>query len=161
MNRADGLDGRKMSFHTVSRRSQPPLALAVPLSRFTPRVGGGSAFFVRPHRAMDDTSHLAAWAEYRNRRRWFFGIWLGGLVAVILLTGLFSLLLGDLAFYILGPAWLLSFVVASVRLSLFRCPSCHHCFFCTWSHHNPFRRSCIHCGLPKWSEKDLHETPVA
>jgi hypothetical protein len=28
--------------------TQPPLALAVPLSRFTPRVGGGSAFFVRP-----------------------------------------------------------------------------------------------------------------
>ena len=25
------------------------MALAVPLSRFTPRVGGGSAFFVRPH----------------------------------------------------------------------------------------------------------------
>src|SRR5208282_4140596 len=31
----------------TSRRSQPPLALAVPLSRFTPRAGGGSAFFVR------------------------------------------------------------------------------------------------------------------
>ena len=31
----------------TSRRSQPPLALAVPLSRFTSRVGGGSAFFVR------------------------------------------------------------------------------------------------------------------
>jgi len=29
-----------------SRRRQPPLALAVPLSRFTPRVGGGSAFYV-------------------------------------------------------------------------------------------------------------------
>ena len=27
--------------------TQPPLALAVPLSRFTSRVGGGSAFFVR------------------------------------------------------------------------------------------------------------------
>ena len=25
------------------------MALSVPLSRFTPRVGGGSAFFVRPH----------------------------------------------------------------------------------------------------------------
>src|ERR1035441_1842685 len=37
----------------TSRRSQPPLALAVPLSRFTSRVGGGSAFFVRHHlRAM-------------------------------------------------------------------------------------------------------------
>ena len=32
----------------TSRRSQPPLALAVPLSRFTSRVGGGSAFYVRP-----------------------------------------------------------------------------------------------------------------
>jgi hypothetical protein len=31
----------------TSRRSQPPLALAVPLSRFTSQVGGGSAFFVR------------------------------------------------------------------------------------------------------------------
>ncbi len=28
----------------TSRRSQPPLALAVPLSRFTSRVGGGSVF---------------------------------------------------------------------------------------------------------------------
>src|ERR1035437_9334194 len=32
----------------TSRRSQPPLALSVPLSRFTPRAGGGSAFYVRP-----------------------------------------------------------------------------------------------------------------
>jgi hypothetical protein len=29
--------------------TQPPLALSVPLSRFTSRVGGGSAFYVRPH----------------------------------------------------------------------------------------------------------------
>ena len=27
--------------------TQPPLALSVPLSRFTSRIGGGSAFFVR------------------------------------------------------------------------------------------------------------------
>jgi hypothetical protein len=31
----------------TSRRSQPPLALFVPLSRFTSRVGGGSALVVR------------------------------------------------------------------------------------------------------------------
>src|ERR1039458_2671121 len=46
-----------MSFHTGSRRSQPPLALAVPLSRFTPRVGGGLAFFVRPHYTFMKLSH--------------------------------------------------------------------------------------------------------
>jgi len=28
---------------------EPPLALSVPLSRFTSRVGGGSVFFVRHH----------------------------------------------------------------------------------------------------------------
>src|ERR1035437_7113830 len=35
----------------TSRWSQPPLAVSVPPSRFTSRVGGGSAFYVRPHRA--------------------------------------------------------------------------------------------------------------
>src|SRR5450432_3685304 len=74
----------------------------------------------RPLRTMSDTSHFdAAWTDYRNRRRWLFGILLGGLVVVILLTGIFAHLLGDLAFYIFGPAWLLSYAVAGVRLSLF------------------------------------------
>ena len=36
--------------------SQPPLALAVPLSRFTSQVGGGSAFYVRPHYTFMKTS---------------------------------------------------------------------------------------------------------
>src|ERR1035437_4446202 len=38
-----------MTRFLTSRRSQPPLALSVPLSRFTSRVGGGSAFYVRQH----------------------------------------------------------------------------------------------------------------
>ena len=36
------------------------MALAVPLSRFTPRVGGGSAFFVRPQVMIAHFSFLAA-----------------------------------------------------------------------------------------------------
>src|SRR5260221_8830888 len=41
--------GRKRASRrlTASRRSQPPLAPTVPLSRLTSRRGGGSAFFVR------------------------------------------------------------------------------------------------------------------
>jgi antibiotic biosynthesis monooxygenase (ABM) superfamily enzyme len=104
----------------------------------------------------DTVQFAAAWNDYVCRRRWFFGVWLGGFFVVILLTGLFAPLLGDLAFYIFGPSWLLSFAIAGLRLSFFRCPRCHHHFFCTWLHNNPFRRSCIHCGLPKWSEKDLN-----
>ena len=46
-------DREETTCRLTSRRSQPPLALAVPLSRFTPRVGGGSAFYVR-HQADAD-----------------------------------------------------------------------------------------------------------
>jgi hypothetical protein len=39
------------------------LALAVPLSRFTPRVGGGSAFFVRHHYTfMNDKAFVYTYA---------------------------------------------------------------------------------------------------
>ena len=54
------------------QQTQPPLALAVPLSRFTSRVGGGSAFFVR-HRMTrlisieGDDGIWAARAYHRNR----------------------------------------------------------------------------------------------
>ena len=48
----------------TSRRSQPPLALAVPLSRFTSRVGGGSAFYVRPRPNITK----AYWADWESRR---------------------------------------------------------------------------------------------
>ena len=34
------------------------MALSVPLSRFTPRVGGGSAFFVRCHSRMTFNNHM-------------------------------------------------------------------------------------------------------
>jgi len=43
----------KNSLHSslcnTQQLTQPPLALSVPLSRFTSRVGGGSAFVVRQH----------------------------------------------------------------------------------------------------------------
>ena len=44
-----------MRLGSTSRRSQPPLALSVPLSRFASQVGGGSAFFVRPLHSMSQT----------------------------------------------------------------------------------------------------------
>jgi hypothetical protein len=49
------------------------LALAVPLSRFTPRVGGGSAFFVR----------LRGYANIQNHRRIFSTSIFGGSYSVV------------------------------------------------------------------------------
>ena len=47
-----------MTSRLTSRRSQPPLALSVRLSRFTSRAGGGSAFFVRLTRRMSALDHI-------------------------------------------------------------------------------------------------------
>src|SRR5882672_595683 len=51
------------------RRSQPPLALAVPLSRFAPRVGGGSACYVG---VFSPTPMLPDYSTYTNAEieRW-------------------------------------------------------------------------------------------
>src|ERR1039458_7070420 len=56
----------------TSRRSQPPLALAVPLSRFTSRVGGGSAFYVRRHSHIYEKLHIA----HCSSITWFVISWL-------------------------------------------------------------------------------------
>src|ERR1039458_10298815 len=53
----------------TSRRSQPPLRLSVPLSRFTSQVGGGSAFFVRHWviNQMDGLqNYLQQWPRHHN-----------------------------------------------------------------------------------------------
>ena len=44
----------------LPNKSPEPTAVgaAVPLSRFTPRVGGGSAFFVRPHSRMTKRARI-------------------------------------------------------------------------------------------------------
>jgi hypothetical protein len=111
---------------------------------------------------MSDSSHFAfAWDDYRRRRRWFFGVWLGGIpVFVVLSMSLIALLHSDLPFYFVGGAYMLAFVIASLRLSFFRCPRCGHPFFTTWWRGNPLAQKCLHCRLPKWSESDLHENQV-
>jgi 4-amino-4-deoxy-L-arabinose transferase-like glycosyltransferase len=112
---------------------------------------------------MNHTSRFAStWNDYRRRRRWFFGVWLGGFIIVASLAAfLAKLSLGDLAFAVLAPAWGLAFVVVAVRLQFFLCPRCHRHFSKAFWYGNPFARKCVHCGLPKWSESDLQKTHTA
>src|ERR1039458_3263007 len=69
----------------TSRRSQPPLPLCVPLSRFTSRVGGGSAFFVRPHEVLLIMSDWQkTYCRLFNIAGRIVGVWffLGGLIFI-------------------------------------------------------------------------------
>jgi len=45
-------------------KSPEPLALSVPLSRFTSRVGGGSAFYVRP--SFDHENKITRYSTYHH-----------------------------------------------------------------------------------------------
>src|SRR5438128_2485026 len=107
--------------------------------------------------ASSDTTNVhdeyaAAWLDYKNRVRWFFGVWLGGFVIIAcVVVVLDRLSLATVAFWILGPAWMISFVVVSVRLQSFKCPRCKRWFFAKWWYRNPLARKCVHCKLPKWS----------
>ena len=100
----------------------------------------------------NDSDYSSAWTDYRHRRRWFFGVWLGGFAVILL----FVVLVSDSAIAWLAPVQMIGFLITAVRLSTFRCPRCHH-----WWRANPLTRKCRHCGLPKWSESDLHEKHLA
>ncbi len=105
--------------------------------------------------------YAAAWREFRKRRLIFWAIFLGyipGVLIIWIAIGLpVSALTGikpDYFFYPIALCWLFMFLIASLRVGLFRCPRCHKWFFATWWYHNPFARKCAHCGLPKWADSD-------
>ncbi len=103
------------------------------------------------------TDYRFAWHDYRRRVLWFFGEWLGGFLLIAALAQLASKVHGTYAPWVLavlGPAWMLGFIIVAVRLTLFHCPRCGHPFFWVWWFNNPLARKCMHCRLPKWSESD-------
>jgi hypothetical protein len=112
--------------------------------------------FAARNRMTSRAQFATAWREYRRRRRWFLGAALAGVVIAGLLTALSNRPpLGIVAFWALGPAWIICIMVVAVRLQLFKCPRCHQPF----SNGNPFAGSCLHCRVPKWSLPDSPEAP--
>jgi hypothetical protein len=92
----------------------------------------------------------SAWQDYKKRQLWFYVIWLGGTAVLLILAYPMRTLLDSVApLYILAVGQILAFIVASLRLTHFKCPRCHEWFF-TNLIHNPFARRCVHCNLPKW-----------
>jgi hypothetical protein len=112
---------------------------------------------------MSENSNFdSAWSDYRNRRRWFFGVWLGGVPLVVLLSlALIPVFHSEIPFYVVAGAFFFGFAVVGVRLTLFRCPHCHRHFFFTGYSSNHFAKRCVHCGFPKWAKTDSDEHSAA
>src|SRR5258707_11102439 len=105
---------------------------------------------------MFSSSHIGPWRDYRKRVIFFFGSWLGGFFILTLLAfALSAAQLGNLinlVMPVLGVIWFTTFILAAIRLQLFRCPSCNQQFFKASWYCNPFARKCVHCALPKWQQ---------
>jgi len=94
----------------------------------------------------------SAWGDYRRRRNSL-------VAAIVSWTALIPLVVLSPDTSIIGQYWwviaLPIFVwvgVASLRITLWRCPRCHDLYFTRgiWFG-NLFISRCYHCALPKWS----------
>lgn len=102
--------------------------------------------------------YTCAWNDYRRRRRWYFGTWLGSFAVIEILWHLSDKVsLRGLAIGVLGPICMLTFIIFCIWHGLFKCPRCGRCFFLTWLYHNHFARHCVHCGLSKWAKTNSPE----
>jgi hypothetical protein len=103
---------------------------------------------------------VPSWTEYRRARRRFVLVWLGGtlllacsvaVVQVVEPSGRLLAVPGPLAL----AAALAVFIASGVKLAFFPCPRCQQPFFARFPFQaNPFRQTCINCGLHKWSTPD-------
>ena len=104
---------------------------------------------------MSDPDYTTAWRDLRKRRLILWGLFFGYIPDVFLLylvVGMPLLALigekeGGTIFIVIALLWMVSFMIAGIRYSYFRCPRCHATFFWTWWHRNPFSGRCLHCGL--------------
>lgn len=95
------------------------------------------------------TPYQSEWAEYRRRRRLFWGLWLTYLPAMMVVAGVFGR--STHALTILGVAWMTAFALAASRMVRWRCPRCRKPFVGGWSGPRPWARKCACCQLPTWS----------
>jgi hypothetical protein len=96
------------------------------------------------------------WAEYRKVRNRFWGLWLLYVPVVGGLTWLSSLIFAGFIAFGMGLAicWMIVWAYYSYQLSTFHCPRCGEWFAAKWWYNKGFlARSCVHCGLQKFSTK--------
>ena len=105
---------------------------------------------------MDGASYEAHLQRFAQVKR-IYSMLLWGFLPVGFLTGTLAMLMGRYLGLDIYPAvrafmvlWMISMVIATVWLSLFRCPRCHEPFSGTWWEKADFDAPrCVHCGLPK------------
>jgi len=92
------------------------------------------------------------WERYRRVRNTSILLWLGFLPAVWILHSFSGIANSEPIIGVLMAIYFLVWVAWGIRVSLFRCPRCGKCLNTTWWFSlGGLNRSCLHCGLKKFS----------
>ena len=96
------------------------------------------------------------WWDFRRRRRLYFGLLFGGVIAVPLLSIPFEGFFADPETpYYLGLAiWSVVILAADTWLMFVKCPRCGRSFFRTLWFQHILLYDCIHCHTPRYSKWD-------
>ena len=108
--------------------------------------------------------YTPAWRRYRNQSRAFWLVFVLDIPALAALNRALASAQSDNTTTIALAAFagLVAFAAIGYRNWNFRCPRCGELFFhrfddrswrMDWQH-RPWARRCLHCGLPKWADRD-------
>jgi len=93
------------------------------------------------------------WNEYRRRRLQLLLTYVMFIPVSIFVFALCGLLnFHPIVFSLVGFSLAILLMISVGRFSAFACPRCNQFFFGGRFQGNPFAGSCLHCGLPKWSQ---------
>lgn len=94
-----------------------------------------------------DFDKTAARREFQKRNYWFFGLFIGVILGLPILSYLFSLLGIERALGFIILPWMLACVGVGIWRTYWRCPRCHKLFFQKWWYSRAHTTHCLHCGL--------------
>jgi hypothetical protein len=103
-----------------------------------------------------------AWWDFRRRRRFYFGVMFGGIIAVPLLSISFEGFFADpeAPYFAATAIWIVALLIADTWLSLVKCPRCGRYFFRSFWFQHILLYDCIQCHTPRYSKWDS-EKPAA
>ena len=100
-------------------------------------------------------TYAEKWHEYRKRRNIVFVIFVAYLPSMFLFSLLFrNLFRFEASTAIAAITLILLFAVAVARANTWPCPRCGKWFHAKRFGSNPLTDRCLHCGLPKWADRD-------
>ncbi|HEU4714985.1 MAG TPA: hypothetical protein VFS76_25720 [Pyrinomonadaceae bacterium] len=88
-----------------------------------------------------------AWREFLKRNLVFWGLFVGFVPGMVLISEVGRKYGVSEAFGFAGFAWMAAVIVAAIWRMSWKCPRCRKRFYYKWWYGNSFALKCVHCGF--------------